>query len=505
MNARCMALLGCVAGTMVAAAATIGPLKLDKPLLAHWAFDEATGEICRDASGHQADATLDRPAPGLERVAGVFDGGLSLSGRHLLRCGRQPAFDAVEKLSFSAWVQPAAFERYNEIFRKEDGERRVLFSFQEYGHVLSLGLNINGYVECDAKLDPAQVTDGLWHHAAATFDGTVMRVYLDGMEIGRLDRPGRLVAGGPARGCIGSSDGGECFQGQMDDLRIYADALTAGEIARLHRNGLDGLALSAGPAQAALETIYAPGKTFPETLALTRRNAAEKNVRLDAKGLAMLLQRLRADFPQECQQFRQWTGADIASYLRAKGNEFNLPAAGRLVELLLEYRPLTEAQKSKQTAEERRKWDEAAALEQRFAALKERGGAAQFSPEWIELMLEAGRRIQWRPYEHEAVAPYVTPQTPSTRDWTPAEAREAIEHDWLFQADGKPTPERTRLEAGWTRELAARLGVDLTNELTALAALEKEEASPAVYLKIRALKRAIMFKNPALDFTLINI
>ena len=99
MNARCMALLGCVAGTMVAAAATIGPLKLDKPLLAHWAFDEATGEICRDASGHQADATLDRPAPGLERMAGVFDGGLSLSGRHLLRCGRQPAFDAVEKLS----------------------------------------------------------------------------------------------------------------------------------------------------------------------------------------------------------------------------------------------------------------------------------------------------------------------------------------------------------------------------------------------------------------------
>ena len=44
----------------------------------------------------------------------------------------------------SAWVKPTAFEQYNEIFRKEDGDRRVLFSFQERGTVLSLGLNIGG-------------------------------------------------------------------------------------------------------------------------------------------------------------------------------------------------------------------------------------------------------------------------------------------------------------------------------------------------------------------------
>ncbi|MCX7007216.1 MAG: hypothetical protein NTY53_08200, partial [Kiritimatiellaeota bacterium] len=153
------ALLLTWAVTMLTVSA-VEPLKLDKPLLAHWTFDEVTGGVCRDASGNGCDASAQTTPAGFDRVPGVFEGGLKFTGPHLLRCGEQPAFGKLAKLSFSAWVQPKEFEKYNEIFRKEDGERRVLFSFQETGHVLSLGLNINGYIECDAKVDPAQVRDG---------------------------------------------------------------------------------------------------------------------------------------------------------------------------------------------------------------------------------------------------------------------------------------------------------------------------------------------------------
>ena len=48
---------------------------------------------------------------------------------------------------------PTELGVYREIFRKEDGTRRILFSFQEDGAILSLGLNIGGYIECDAKID----------------------------------------------------------------------------------------------------------------------------------------------------------------------------------------------------------------------------------------------------------------------------------------------------------------------------------------------------------------
>ena len=73
-----------------------------------------------------------------------------------------------------------------------------------------------------SPINPARVRDGRWHHCAATFDGHWLRVYLDGDEIGRLERPGQIRAGGSAPGCIGSSNGGETFQGALDDLRIYA-------------------------------------------------------------------------------------------------------------------------------------------------------------------------------------------------------------------------------------------------------------------------------------------
>ena len=63
-----------------------------------------------------------------------------------------------------------------------------------------------------------------------------------GREIGVLERPGAIAADGTAPGCIGSSNGGECFQGSLDDVRIYEDALTAEEITLLWRNGQEALA-----------------------------------------------------------------------------------------------------------------------------------------------------------------------------------------------------------------------------------------------------------------------
>ncbi|MCX7048706.1 MAG: hypothetical protein NTX50_24865 [Candidatus Sumerlaeota bacterium] len=486
--------------------APIEPLKLDQPLIAWWTFDEPLGDILRDASGAGCDASIERSA-GVERNFGVFNGGLNLNGSHLLRCGEKPAFGALPAISFSAWVQPAAFDHYNEIFRKEDGERRVLFSFQEFGRVLSLGLNIGGYVECDAALDPAQATDGAWHHAAATFDGKFMRVYFDGAQIGAMERPGVIVSGGAARGCIASLNGGECFRGLMDDLRIYAGALTAAEVARLYRNGIEALGQSNAPAQTALEAFYAPRKTFAETLAASRQNAIEKGMALDAKTASAFMARLRTGFLEECQRFRLWTGADPTVFLRSKGNDFYLTAGERLMALLIEYKPLTERQWAKQSPDDRRKWEEAEAIEKKFAALKTRGEQAQYSPEWIELMLEAGRRIEWRPYEREAVAPYVIPQTPETRALSAAEAREALERDWLHQAGGKVTPQRISDEMKWARELAARISaIDFTKELSQLAELESQiqkagSETSSLYYKVRETKRAIMFKNPTLDFS----
>jgi hypothetical protein len=495
------------------------PVAINKPLIAYWTFDEEDGQNCTDSSGNGNEASPEAGRGVLRRVEGVFGSALSLSGHHMLRAPGKPDFAGVTRISLSAWTLPTAFERYNEIFRKEDGDNRVLFSFQESMTVLSLGLNINGYMECDARITPAQLLDGGWHHCAATFDGKVMRVYLDGKEIGSLERPGPIVAGGPAPGCIGSSNGGECFQGMMDDLRLYKDALTAGEVASLYKSGLKALDKFSRDVEQDLQAFFAPGKTFAETLAASRRSLIEKRIPATPKLLAAARARLKARFPDDFDRFITVTGTSPMDYLAAKSNGFHLREAGRLVEMITEYKPLTERQWKSQPPEQAAKWKEAEAIERRFEALKAQGDAAAFSPDWIELMLDASKPIERRPYAQEAVAPYVKPSTPETRSLPAAEARAALERDWLHQADNNPTLDRIKSEIAWARALAERIRsedrlkaglqtglVDLAPELAELDTLEKQLGtapgpSRDLYLRVREAKRRITFRNPVVDFT----
>ena len=151
--------------------AGIGAAAVDKPLIAYWTFDEDFGHRCADVSGNGADAAPQGGTGGLARTEGLFGNAMRFSGGHFLRTPGKPAFGELEQIALSAWVMPTEFAACNEIFRKEDGDARVLFSFQEEGSILSLGLNIGGYVECDAKIEPDQLLDGRWHHCAGTFDG----------------------------------------------------------------------------------------------------------------------------------------------------------------------------------------------------------------------------------------------------------------------------------------------------------------------------------------------
>ena len=87
----------------------------------------------------------------------------------------------------------------------------------------------------------------------------------------------------------------------------------------------------------------------------------------------------------------------------------------------------------------------------------------------------------------------------------------AVFEDWLFQADGHPGPQHIQKEIGWARQIAARIGngADLKSELNKLDKLEKQLSSLSIinsdvfreiYFAVRHTKRAIMFKDPLVDF-----
>ena len=493
-----------------------GPLVINKPLVAYWNFDESSGHTCKDA-GPKGNHASPVGRPKLTRVQGVFGGAMSFAGQHKLQIPGKPDFSTVKRITLSAWIMPVAFERYNEIFRKEDVDNRVLFAFQGKGNVLSLGLNLNGYIECDAAMNPKQVLDGLWHLATATYDGKIMRVYLDGREIGFRRRRTSIAAGGAAPGCIGSANGSECFQGAMDDLRIYSEALTGEEVALLYRNGQESLKEYYKKLDKQLGMFGQTGKSFAETLGNWRKDLAAKGIGLNARLAQAARRKLSATFSRDYQDFIKHAGMDPVAYLSARDADINEKLARRLVGRMGEYKPLTPEQwkwHRKCGGEEFDKWKEVAAVEKEIDKLAKLGPPGRFSPEWIDVILRAGRATRSeaaRPRVREAVAPYVTPATPQTRTLTAAEGQSALQRDWLHQAGNKPAPARIKSEITWARQLAARIKaefrdrVDFAKELAELDALAKAAAAgkgakAELYFKVRTVKRAITFKNPIVDF-----
>lgn len=73
---------------------------------------------------------------------------------------------------------------------------------------------------------------GCFQHFAGTYDGTVMRAYLDGTEVGSLEVPGALDTGeGVELSSLAQTVAGlETLDGLLDEVEIHNRALTAAEI-----------------------------------------------------------------------------------------------------------------------------------------------------------------------------------------------------------------------------------------------------------------------------------
>jgi len=132
--------------------------------------------------------------------------------------------------------------RYSEFFRKEDGNYRILLSLQEYGSLLSFGLNRNGvYSESEWHLSSREqetLFNNKVHHLVATFGSGVVRFYVDGINSFQEYSNPVINSGGDVNACIGCtyfsnyySD--EPFYGTIDEVAFYNDPLSPYDV-RIH-------------------------------------------------------------------------------------------------------------------------------------------------------------------------------------------------------------------------------------------------------------------------------
>lgn len=108
---------------------------------------------------------------------------------------------------------------------------------EQYALDLSMGMPrflIGTTGTVSAVTGPTAAATGVWNHMCGTYDGTTMRLYVNGVSVATLARSGAITSstGIFTIGCDASSSTtrAEYFTGSIEEVRIYNRALSAGEV-----------------------------------------------------------------------------------------------------------------------------------------------------------------------------------------------------------------------------------------------------------------------------------
>jgi len=200
-------------------------------LVAAYGFDESGGTVALDASGNNNNGTLLGPT---RTSTGKFGGALSFDGvddRVDLGTMDIPAGSG---LTLSVWARADDFAASDgRLISKATGTAANdhLWMLSTYnGQALRLRLKVGGSTTTLISA-PGAIVAGEWTHVAATYDGATLRLYKDATEIAMTALTGVPDTDPAVPVALGNQpQGGQSFDGLIDEVRIYDRALSPAEI-----------------------------------------------------------------------------------------------------------------------------------------------------------------------------------------------------------------------------------------------------------------------------------
>jgi Concanavalin A-like lectin/glucanases superfamily len=204
--------------------------------LGEWRFDEPDGQRAIDGGpfgldGRLGDSTA-ADAADPQRIAGVSGGALRFGGGSLVRLPDSDVLAARTLTAESVVRAPASPGRYRYIVSRGS----VKCFAGSYGLYTGTAGGVAFYVfdgvryVVSAAARPEDVWDGAWHHVAGTFDGSALRMFVDGRPVGepavhRMQIDYSLATPSAAFGrYVGDCD--LAFAGDLDMVRLSSDART---------------------------------------------------------------------------------------------------------------------------------------------------------------------------------------------------------------------------------------------------------------------------------------
>src|SRR5438046_5812607 len=204
-------------------------------LVSDWSSDVCSSDLTsqgqvRDLSGNGNHGTL----TGTTAVVGVFGGARGFDGTDdHIECG--DIMGGNSSVTVAAWVSTRTLD---------SARHEVAQNTQGWGIKIEYTNRIAGYVW--GQVPELQSTDVLsadvWYHIALTYDGTTANLYVNGTLKDSRTYAVSLPDGNLFR--IGEGISGHRWNGSVDEVRVFARALNASEIAGLVSGSAHAVAIS---------------------------------------------------------------------------------------------------------------------------------------------------------------------------------------------------------------------------------------------------------------------
>jgi hypothetical protein len=198
-------------------------------LVGHWTFNEGSGTTAYDYSGNNNHGTLSNPNwPQGEGWALDFD-------------GTDDYIDAGNDASLNFTTEDFTTGFWIKVGEVTDTYGGIVADYNTgQGWIIAIAGANQALAFYDAPTDTwnnsvtSPLNDGLYHHVVTVKEGTILYVYLDGIEVNQISVSAVFDSDINESIEIGRYTDDRNYDGQIDDVRIYNRALSASEISDLY-------------------------------------------------------------------------------------------------------------------------------------------------------------------------------------------------------------------------------------------------------------------------------
>ncbi len=226
--------------------------------VSEWNFNNLTGTVGQDvstAANFIKDSWLSNDgtatgAPNLEESSCVTGKCLSFNGNtDYIECGNNNSLSMRTTLTLSAWIKLSNVTSpvYQTIIN-----HGLQISNGEYWLYLTNGrvsFEVGNGTSCSFREQLSLALDTSWHYVALSFDNGNSKAYVDSLVTGTWGHSISDTLGGSQTLIIGSYPGSHRFNGSIDDVRIYNQAIPTSQIQQNYFIGLNNLYKNRGLTQ----------------------------------------------------------------------------------------------------------------------------------------------------------------------------------------------------------------------------------------------------------------